>query len=222
MSWVCAASEDLAAAAAAFHDAREDPMPAPKILILTGDAAESLEVMYPYQRLLEEGYQVHIAAASRKKLRFVVHDFEPGFDTYTEKPGYTWDADVAFDQVDPGAYAAVVIPGGRAPEHIRNHAGFQRIVRHFFDAGKPVAPICHAPLALAPLGVLKGRRVAAYPAIASDVEAAGAGFVDSEAVVDGVMVSARAWPDHPAWMRAFLRVLREKAPVTPRREPVGA
>jgi hypothetical protein len=88
----------------------------PKVLILTGDAAESLEVMYPYQRLKEEGYEVHIAAPSKKKLHFVVHDFEPGYDTYTEKPGYSWDADIAFADVNPSDYAALVISGGRAPE----------------------------------------------------------------------------------------------------------
>lgn len=88
---------------------------APKILIVTGDAAESLEVLYPYQRLREEGYEVHIAAPSRKMLRFVVHDFEPGFDTYTEKPGYAWPADLAFTEVDPADYVALVVPGGRAP-----------------------------------------------------------------------------------------------------------
>ena len=84
-----------------------------KVLIATGDAAESLEVMYPYQRLLEEGYEVHIAAPSKKKLQFVVHDFVDDFDTYTEKPGYTWPADLAFREVDPARYAALVIPGGR-------------------------------------------------------------------------------------------------------------
>ena len=80
-------------------------MPQPKVLILTGDAAESLEVMYPYQRLKEEGYEVHIAAPSKKKLRFVVHDFEEGYDTYTEKPGYSWDADLGFADVNAGDYA---------------------------------------------------------------------------------------------------------------------
>ncbi len=190
----------------------------PKILILTGDAAESLEVMYPYQRLLEEGYDVDIAAPSRKKLQFVVHDFVEGYDTYTEKPGYTCDADVAFADVDPSDYAALVVPGGRAPEYIRNDRDFQRIVTHFFDDEKPVAQICHAPLALASSGVLEGRRSAAYPALEPDVRAAGAEFVDGEAVVDGVMVSARAWPDHPAWMREFMRLLRQHAPVEPVRE----
>jgi protease I len=183
-----------------------------KILILTGDAAEDLEVMYPYQRLLEEGYEVHIAAPSKKKLQFVVHDFVDGFDTYTEKPGHTWPADVAFADVNPADYVAVVVPGGRAPEYIRNDADVQRILKHFAEGDKPIAQLCHGPLVLAAADVLRGRRTAAYPALAPDIAAAGAEFVDSEAVVDGVMVSGRAWPDHPAWMREFISILRAKAP----------
>jgi protease I len=189
-----------------------------RILLLTGDAAESLEVLYPYQRLIEEGYDVQIAAPSKKKLQFVVHDFVEGYDTYTEKPGYTWDADLAFSEVDPSEYVALVIPGGRAPEYIRNDPDFGHIVEHFFGEEKPVAQLCHAALALASAGVLAGRRTAAYPALEPDIRAAGAEFVDGEAVVDGVMVSARAWPDHPSWMREFVRILRERAPV----EPAGA
>ncbi|WP_020132365.1 DJ-1/PfpI family protein [Streptomyces sp. 303MFCol5.2] len=185
-----------------------------KILIVTGDAAESLEVLYPYQRLLEEGYEVHIAAPARKKLQFVVHDFEPGFDTYTEKPGYTWPADLAFSEVDPGQYAAVVIPGGRAPEYLRNDPELRKILKSFFDADKPVAQICHGPLLTAAADALRGRRVTAYPALELDMQSAGATFQDAEAVVDGALVSARAWPDHSAWMREFLKVLRTKAPVT--------
>ncbi|MEV7617894.1 DJ-1/PfpI family protein [Streptomyces sp. NPDC089799] len=184
-----------------------------KVLIVTGDAAESLEVLYPYQRLIEEGYEVHIAAPSVKKLRFVVHDFEDGFDTYTEKPGYTWPADVAFADVDPGQYAALVIPGGRAPEYLRNDPEVKRITAAFTGADKPVAQICHGPLITAASGGLDGRRVTAYPALEPDVRGAGGAFEDSEAVVDGTLVSARAWPDHPAWMREFLTVLRSKAPV---------
>lgn len=193
-------------------------MSKPKILILTGDAAESLEVMYPYQRLQEEGYEVHLAAPSKKKLHFVVHDFEPGYDTYTEKPGYSWDADLAFADVNPADYAALVIPGGRAPEYIRNDSNVQRIVQHFFGQAKPVAHLCHAALVLAASGVLAGKQTAAYPALEPDVKAAGAQYVNSEAVVDGVMVSARAWPDHPAWMREFVRILRQKAPANQERE----
>jgi protease I len=188
-------------------------MAKPKILILTGDAAESLEVMYPYQRLLEEGYDVKIAAPSKKKLHFVVHDFEPGYDTYTEKPGYSWDADLAFAEVQPAEFVALVIPGGRAPEYIRNNADCKRIVQHFFQQEKPVAQLCHAALVLAAAGVLKGKRTSAYPELEPDVRAAGAEFVNSEALVDGQMISARAWPDHPAWMREFIKLLKQKAPV---------
>jgi protease I len=183
-----------------------------KILIITGDAAESLEVMYPYQRLKEEGYEVHIAAPTKKKLHFVVHDFEPGYDTYTEKPGYSWDADLAFRDVNPADYVALVIPGGRAPEYIRNDQDCLTIIRHFFESEKPVAQLCHGSLTLAAAGVLKGRRTAAYPALKPDVEAAGGEFIDSAAVVDGTMISARAWPDHPSWMRDFMRLLKEIAP----------
>ncbi|MEU4179880.1 DJ-1/PfpI family protein [Streptomyces sp. NPDC026589] len=186
-----------------------------KILIVTGDAAESLEVLYPYQRLLEEGYEVDIAAPERKTLRFVVHDFEPGFDTYTEKPGYTWPADLSFSEVDPGAYIALVIPGGRAPEYLRNNAELRKIVGAFFSADRPVAQICHGPLITAATGSLSGRNVTAYPALEPDMQSAGATFQDTEAVVDGTVVSSRAWPDHPAWMREFLKVLRSTHPHTP-------
>ncbi|HEY3005454.1 MAG TPA: DJ-1/PfpI family protein [Kribbellaceae bacterium] len=184
-----------------------------KILLLTGDAAEDLEFFYPYQRLLEEGYEVDVAAPSKKKLQFVVHDFVDGFDTYTEKLGHTWDADLAFADVNPADYVAVVVPGGRAPEYIRNDPDCQRILRHFVDEQKPLAHLCHGALTLTAAGLLDGRRSAAYPALEPDVRAAGAEFVNSEAVVDGLMVSARAWPDHPAWMREFIQILRAKAPV---------
>ncbi len=184
-----------------------------KILLVTGDAAESLEVFYPYQRLREEGYQVDIAAPTKKRLQFVVHDFVEGYDTYTEKPGYTWPADIALADVDPADYVALVIPGGRAPEYLRNDPDVQRIAQHFFAGDKPVAQICHGPLITAAAGVLDGRRTSAYPALAPDIKAAGAEFVDAEAVVDGMVVSARAWPDHPAWLRAFIEVLRKHAPL---------
>ncbi|MGW0737742.1 DJ-1/PfpI family protein [Streptomyces sp. NPDC002851] len=182
------------------------------ILIVTGDAAESLEVLYPYQRLREEGYDVHIAAPARKKLQFVVHDFVPGFDTYTEKPGYTWPADLAFSEIDPGQYAAVVIPGGRAPEYLRNDPELRKILKTFFDADKPVAQICHGALITAATDNLRGRDVTAYPALELDMQSAGATFHDSEVVVDGTLISSRAWPDHSAWMREFLKLLRSKAP----------
>ncbi|CAC11607.1 probable intracellular proteinase I [Thermoplasma acidophilum] len=181
-----------------------------RVLILTGDAGESLEVMYPLQRMKEEGFEVDVAAPEKKKIQLVVHDFEEGFDTYTEKPGYKLQADLAFKDVDPSKYDALIIPGGRAPEYIRNDKDFIRIVKYFFEKHSPVAELCHAPLALAAAGVLKGRTTAAYPALAPDVAIAGGQFVDGAAVIDGNLVSARAWPDHPEWMRAFIKLLKEK------------
>jgi len=186
----------------------------PKVLILTGDAAEALEVIYPHQRLREEGYEVVVAGLSRKLLQLVVHEMVPGNDTFVEKPGYHWPADIAFSEVNPSEFAAIVIPGGRAPEYIRNNPDFLRIIHHFFKEGLPVAHLCHASIALATAGVLKGRRIAAFPELKSDVESAGAEFVNAEVVVDGPMVSARAYPDHPAWMREFMRILRKRAPVS--------
>ena len=114
----------------------------PKVLIITGDAAESLEVMYPYQRLLEEGYQVDIAAPSVKKLQFVVHDFVDGFDTYTEKPGYTWPADVAFADVDPADYVALVIPGGRRARVHPQRPGRAADRPPFHDGRTSPSPSC--------------------------------------------------------------------------------
>jgi protease I len=148
----------------------------------------------------------------RKKLRFVVDDFEPGYDTYTEKPGYSWDADVAFPDVNADDYVALVIPRGRAPEYVATTKTFSESFGIFFQEEKPVAHLCHAALALSAAGVLNGRPKAAYPALECDVTGAGARFVNSEAVVDGAMVSARAWPDHPAWMREFMQLLKKKAP----------
>ena len=116
--------------------------------------------------------------------------------------------------VNPEDYVAVVIPGGRAPEYIRNDPDARRIARHFVERDKPVAQLCHGPLVTAAAGVMRGRRTSAYPALEPDMIAAGAEFVDSEALVDGVVVSARAWPDHPSWMREFMKVLLAKAPVS--------
>lgn len=178
-----------------------------KILILTGDAAETLEVFYPYHRLQEEGFEVHIGAPEARTLQFVVHDFVDGFDTYTEKLGHTWPADVAFADVNPADYVAIVVPGGRAPEYIRNNADAQRIVKYFFEQNAPVAATCHGPLLLAAAGVLTERTSSAYPALAIDVELGGGIFEDGGAVVDGNYVSARAWPDNGTWMKAFIEVL---------------
>ena len=182
---------------------------------MTGDAAESLEVHLPVPAAARGGLRgAHRGPRTARRCASWCTTSRTGFDTYTEKPGYTWPADLAFSEVDPGQYAALVIPGGRAPEYLRNDPELRKIFKAFFDADKPVAQICHGPLLTAAVGALTGRRVTAYPALELDMQAAGATFQDAEAVVDGELVSSRAWPDHPAWMREFLTVLRTKAPVT--------
>ncbi|MCB2156862.1 DJ-1/PfpI family protein [bacterium] len=178
-----------------------------EILMITGDGAEALEVMYPLQRCQEAGLTVTVAAPTRKFIGTVVHDFEPGFDTYTEKRGYRVEASAAFPDLDPEPFAGLILPGGRAPEWIRNDAECLRLVRHFFINDLPVAAICHAALILAAADLLGGRTVTAYPALKRDVEMAGGTFIDSEVVVDGKLVTSRAWPDHPAFMREFLKLL---------------
>jgi len=183
-----------------------------KILILTGDAAESLEVYYPYFRVLEEGYEAVIAAPSVKTLRTVVHDFE-GWDTYTEKPGYQLNAHIAFSEVDPAAYDGLIIPGGRAPEYIRLEDNVPRIVSHFFEANKPVGAICHAALILSVVGnrsYFEGRSMTAYSACKPDVESLGATYAKETLCVDGNIVSGHAWPDLPGFMREFLKQVNSR------------
>ncbi|GII81883.1 peptidase [Sphaerisporangium rufum] len=178
-----------------------------RVLVLTGDAAEELDSMYPVFRLREGGHEVIVAALSTRAVKLVVHDFEAGWDAYTERPGHQLPVDLAFADVRPEDYRALVIPGGRAPEYIRTDPDVARIVRHFFEHDLPVGTICHGPQVPAALGLLRGRTTAAFPPLRADMEMAGATFVDAPDVVDGAMVSCRGWPDLPEWSRAFMRVL---------------
>ncbi|MEN2999954.1 MAG: DJ-1/PfpI family protein [Acidilobaceae archaeon] len=182
-----------------------------KVLLLGGDAAETLEIFYPYFRLKEEGWKVDVAAPTRKPLRTVVHDFEEGWETYTEKPGHKFPwVTKALSDVNPAEYDGLVIPGGRMPEYVRVAAeeDVKRIVEHFFKTGKPVAAICHGPQILAAFGLVKGRKVTSYIAVKPEVVNGGAHWVDEEVVVDGNLVTSRAWPDNPAWMREFIKLLK--------------
>jgi protease I len=183
-----------------------------RVLVLTGDAAEELDSMYPVFRLREGGHEAVVAAPTTRAVKLVVHDFEDGWDAYTEKPGHLLPVDLAFADVRPEDYHALVIPGGRAPEYIRTDPDVARIVHYFFEHGLPVGTICHGAQVPAALGLLRGRTTAAFPPLKTDVELAGGTFVDGPDVVDGAMVSCRGWPDLPEWSRAFMRVL-EKASV---------
>jgi protease I len=186
-----------------------------RILLLAGDYVEDYEIMVPFQALLAVGHLVHAVCPGKKagdKVRTAIHDFE-GSQTYSEKPGHNFTLNATFDEVCEEDYDALVIPGGRAPEYIRLNARVLEIVRHFATAGKPIAAICHGAQVLAAAGVLDGKRCAAYPACAPDVTMAGGRYADiavDDAVVDGVLVTAPAWPAHPKWIAAFLKVLGTK------------
>lgn len=180
----------------------------PRILLVAGDATESLDTWYPYHRLREEGLEVHIGAPAKKVLNSVVHDFEPGWDTYVEKPGYRIPADIAFADVRPEDYDGIILSGGRAPEYLRNDLKLRAIVHHFVDKKKPIAALCHGSLILAAAGVLSGCTLTTYEALEPDMLIAGAKFKNAEVVVDGNLVTSRTWMDLPFFMREFLKVVR--------------
>jgi protease I len=190
-------------------------MPAKKILMLVGDFVEDYEVMVPFQALQMVGHTVHAVCPGKKagdKVKTAVHDFE-GDQTYSEKPGHQFALTATFAEVRPADYDALVVPGGRAPEYLRLNPDVLAVVRHFFEANKPVASLCHGPQLLAAAGVLKGRACNAYPAVAPEVTACGGTFKElpiEGAHVDGNLVTAPAWPAHPAWLREFLKLLGTK------------
>jgi len=187
-------------------------MPAKKILMLVGDYVEDYEVMVPFQALQMVGHVVHAVCPGKKAgqtVRTAVHDFE-GDQTYSEKRGHNFTLNATFAEAKPTDYGALVIPGGRAPEYLRLDEGVLEIVRHFANASKPIAAICHGPQLLVAAGVLKGRSCSCYPAVAPDIRTAGGEWVDvpmDRAHVDGNLVTAAAWPAHPQWLAKFLQVL---------------
>jgi protease I len=186
-----------------------------QILILAGDYVEDYEIMVPFQSLQMVGYTVHAVCPGKKAgdfIRTAVHDFE-GDQTYSEKPGHNFTLNATFDDVRPESYDGLVIPGGRAPEYLRLNSRVLEIVRHFSEARKPIAAICHAAQLLATAQVLAGRRCSCYPAVSPDVAAAGGTYVElpmDQACVDGNLVTAPAWPAQPALLSAFLEVLGTK------------
>lgn len=186
-----------------------------RILMLVGDYVEDYEVMVPFQALQMVGYMVHAACpdkAAGESVRTAVHDFE-GDQTYSEKRGHNFTLNASFAEINPADYAALVVPGGRAPEYLRLNENVLEVVRHFYEAEKPIAAICHGLQLLAAAGILNGRTCTAYPACAPEVGLAGGTYVETpvdQVHVDGRLVTAPAWPAHPAWLAAFLKVLGAK------------
>jgi protease I len=190
-------------------------MAAKKLLLLAGDFVEDYEIMVPFQALQMVGLTVHAVCPGKKageKVRTAIHDFE-GDQTYSEKPGHGFTLNASFDEIEPAHYDALVIPGGRAPEYLRLQEPVLALARHFADAEKPIAAVCHGPQILAAAGVLKGRTCTGYPAIGPEVSVAGGRFLSipaDQAHVEGNLVTAPAWPAHPAWLAKFLELLGVK------------
>ncbi|WP_148861167.1 DJ-1/PfpI family protein [Marinobacter fonticola] len=186
-----------------------------RLLMLVGDYVEDYEVMVPFQALMAVGYEVHAVCPDKKAgeyVRTAIHDFE-GDQTYSEKPGHNFTVNATFASVKPSDYVGLIVPGGRAPEYLRLNDDVLKIVRHFAEADKPIAAICHGAQILAAAGILEGKECSAYPACAPEVTLAGGKFQSieaNEAHVDGKLVTAPAWPAHPAWIARFLEVLGAK------------
>lgn len=189
-------------------------MDSKRILMLVGDFVEDYEVMVPFQCLLTLGYEVNVACPDRKagdKVRTAVHDFE-GDQTYSEKPGHNFLINIDFDAVQEDQYAGLIIPGGRAPEYIRLNSRIIEIVKNFDAAKKPIGAICHGPQVLLAAGLIKQGVFTAYPACKPDILCAGGTWGEvndtfSNAHVNGHIVTAPAWPAHPAFIRAFVELL---------------
>jgi protease I len=186
-----------------------------RLLILAGDFVEDYEIMVPFQALSFVGYSVDVVCPGKKageKIRTAIHDFE-GDQTYSEKPGHNFTLNATFSEINTDLYAGLVIPGGRAPEYLRLNEDVLNVIRSFSDSQKPIAAICHGAQLLTAAGVIKGRRCSAYPACAPEITAAGGQYVAvplDQAYVDGFLVTAPAWPAHPAWLREFAKVLGAK------------
>jgi protease I len=188
-----------------------------KILFIVGDFVEDYEVMVPFQALAAVGHKVFSVCPGKKtgdKIRTAIHDFE-GDQTYSEKPGHNFGINTDFDSVKTSDFDALVLPGGRAPEYLRLNPRVLEIVREFDSAKKPIAAICHGPQILVSAGILKGRTSTAYPAVQPDVVDAGSKWCPvsegaDNSCIDGNLVTAPAWPAHPAWIRDFLKVLGTK------------
>lgn len=178
-----------------------------KILVVTDDAGESFEILYAQYRFREAGYQPVIAATQKKRLNGVIHDFEPGWTTYIERPGYLIQADTSFSKVKTDEYAAILLIGGRAPEFLRHDSKLIKIVQKFHRSGKWIFSICHGIQILLAAGLGKGRRLTCYCNIECEVEQCGGKFIDKQSVVDGNIISAQTWESHAEFYQDIFKNL---------------
>ena len=179
----------------------------PKVLIIVGDAAETVDTLYPYYRLQEAGFAPIVAGPKRQTYQMVLHEVKPGWTITKEWEGYTIKADVAFAEVDPDEYLGIFFSGGRAPEYIRYDEDLVRITRHFFEAGKPICSVCHGVEIPAYADCVRGRRMATVAKCKFDLEVCGGIYVNEPCVVDGNLVSGRTYHDHGQYVGKWIDML---------------
>ena len=180
-----------------------------RVLIITGDGGEAYETLYALHRLSEAGYEALIAAPAKRRINLVMHDFEPGWDTYIEKPGYGVTADLTIAEARAADFDAILIMGGRAPEYLRNDKKLIALTQEFARLGKWIFSICHGIQILAAANLLAGKRVTCYEHIRREVETAGGTWRQEEAVRDGNFVTAQTWNSHPDFYRELMACLAE-------------
>jgi protease I len=169
-----------------------------KALLLAADDFEDMELLYPLYRLAEEEVAVTVAGLDEHPVR--------GKKGHGPVP-----VDTTVDRVHEGDFAALVIPGGYAPDKLRRSDDVLSLVRAFDEAGKPIAFICHAGWVPISAKILKGRRATSVGAIRDDMVNAGTDWVDEATVVDGNLISARTPADLGPWMKALLAAMEKSS-----------
>ena len=187
-----------------------------KVLIIVGDATETVDTLYPYYRLIEGGYEPVVAAPEKRLYQMVMHEVKPGWTITKEWEGYTIQTDISFRDIKPEEYAGIFFSGGRAPEYIRYDEDLVRVTRHFFETNKPIASVCHGVEIPARADRVRGRRMATVPKCQFDLEVCGGTFVNEPCVVDGNLVSGRVYQDHGHYIGKWMALLDEA------REAAGA
>lgn len=177
------------------------------VLIIIGDASETMDTLYPYYRLQESGFQPVFAGPKRQRYQLVMHEVKPGWTITKEWEGYSVEAQIAFNEINANEYLGIYFSGGRAPEYIRYDQDLVRITKHFFAAGKPIASVCHGVEIPAYAGCVAGRRMATVPKCRFDLEVCGGIFVDEPCVVDGNLVSGRTYHDHGQFIGKWIELL---------------
>ena len=180
-----------------------------KVLVIVGDASETVDTLYPYYRLQEAGFLPVVAAPEKRKYQMVMHEVRPGWTITREWEGYQIQADVTFSEIDPDDYLGIFFSGGRAPEYIRYDEDLVRVTQAMFDANKPCCSVCHGVEIPAYADRVRGRKMATVPKCKFDLEVCGGIFVNEPCVIDGNLVSGRTFHDNGFFVAPWIKMLNE-------------